>query len=425
MIPIVVVPFASEIHGKEYYVGLYDIIKNHIATYGVEIHKEVITDPEEAIRVGKKYSGFLPIAIILTGGTSSLIENFSDSGNFERIIMFSHSQHNSLASAVSARSKMERKGIMSLVYHCSNINSIECMLIIRDMMNVVRSVTTVIGSRIGLVVDRDTKNEIEETFESRFNSSIHIKSFEQVLEEMNRCSESDINEVKKSIMKVIEVEGPSEYMDEIARLYLVLKNFVVNDKLDAIAIDCFPFILKKGVTPCIPLSLLNSEGIIAGCEADLPALLGLMLARLLTGRSGWIANVVDVSSNRCVLAHCTIALDIAKNVRGVTHYESGKPYGVTGEYIGETVTILSIDRDFTVASIATANVVASGALGYSACRTQMILEFGHSTEYLPNIVPNNHHIVMQGNLSKKLTEALYLMGFDVIEYREYAGYSYA
>lgn len=425
MIPIVVVPFASEIHGKEYYVGLYDIIKNHIAVYGVEIHKEIITDPEEAIRVGKKYSGFLPIAITLTGGTSSLIESFSDGGNFERIIMFSHSQHNSLASAVSARSKMERRGITSLVYHCSYMNSTECMLIIRDMMSVAKSVATVIGSRVGLLVDRDTKNEIEETFEFRFNASIHIKPFEQVLEEMNRYSESDVNEVKKRITGVIDVEGPGEYMDEVARLYLVLKNFVVNDKLDAVAIDCFPFILKKGITPCIPLSLLNSEGIIAGCEADLPALLGLMLSRLLTGRSGWMVNVVDVSSNRCVLAHCTIALDIAKNVRSVAHYESGKPYAVTGEYIGEFVTLLSIDRDFTVASIATANVVASGTLGYSACRAQMVLEFSHSTEYLPNIVPNNHHIVMQGNLRKKLTEVLYMLGFDVIDYREYEGYSCA
>lgn len=424
MLPIIVVPFASEVHGKEYYVGIYDVIKNYLSRYGVEIHKEIITEYEEAVRIGKKYSQFLPIAIVLTGGTSKLIEGFVDSGNIERILMLSHSEHNSLASAISARNKIERKGGIGLIYHCPDITGTEFELIVKNLMKIAKSISTIVGCKIGIVVDRETKNDIEETFEAKFNASIHIKTFNQIFEEMNKYSENKVEDVKKHIEKVIKINGPDEHLNNIARLYLALKDFVISEKLDAVTIDCFPFILKKGITPCIPLSLLNSEGIVAGCEADVSALLGLILARTLSNRSGWIANVVDVTSNRCVLAHCTIALDIAKNVKAESHFESGKPYAVLGEYYADTVTILSIDRDFTTAVTALARILSTGAVGYLACRTQTVLEFDYRIEFLPNVAPHNHHVVIQGDQRKELTEVLYALGLDIIDYKEYRMYGY-
>jgi len=416
--PIIVVPFASEVHRKEYYVAILDILKHYISRHGVEIHNGIVTTVEEADQIGRKYHEFLPVVLALTGGTSKLIESFISSGDYERLLIFSHAEHNSLASAISSRNKAERRGVVSLVYHCSDINSISCTSTIDRMLRVSKAIASVIGLKVGTIVDRDVKEELEENFETRFKAKIVIKSTNELLSEIGSLNEGKVTEAKGLIAKLLNLDPSIQQLDSIARLYLALKKFEHEEKLSAITIDCFPFILKYGATPCIPLAVLNTEGVVAGCEADLPSLLGLMLAKAITGRSGWIANVVDVVSNVCYLAHCTMALDIAKNIKIVPHFETGKPYALTGEYLGDAVTLLSIDRDFTLATIAVGRVISSGNLDLATCRTQMMVEFDYPVELLPNIASGNHHIVMFGDRRKELTESLYMLGFDVVDYRE-------
>uniref|UniRef100_A0A7C2Z195 Fucose isomerase n=1 Tax=Ignisphaera aggregans TaxID=334771 RepID=A0A7C2Z195_9CREN len=415
MQPVVAVPFASKVHGEEYYLSIFDVLKRYFMKYGIEVHSSVITDDSEANNIGKRYSEFLPIAIVLTGGTSRLIDDFIDSAGFERLILFSHAEHNSLASAISARNKAERKGVLNLAYHCSDINSPLCITTIDRMSRVARAVASVIKLRVGVVVERDTKGEVEETLESRFRAEIILKSFDELLEKVEK---SNVKDVKEYIAGLLNIDSSTKYLEPIATLYLALKKFVQEERLDAITIDCFPFILKHGITPCIPLAILNSEGIVAGCEADLPSMLGLFLAKSISGKSGWIANIVDVSANRCALAHCTIALDITKNVHVVSHFETGKPLSLVGELAGSTVTLLSIDRDFTLAAIALGKVLSSGGLGLNACRTQAILEFDYPIETIVDMAPNNHHVIILGDLRRELSETLYLLGMDVVDYKE-------
>lgn len=416
--PIIVIPFASEVHRKEYYVAVLDLLKQYISRHGVDVHNGIVTEISEAEQIGKKYHEFLPIILVLTGGTSKLIENFVTSGDYERLLLFSHSEHNSLASAISSRNKVERKGVIGFVYHCSDINSASCISTIDRMFRISKAIASVIGIKVGVIVDRGIKEETEETFEARFKAKVIVKSIDEFLNEIESLGESNVAEAKEHIAKLLNLDPSIQQLDLIARLYLALKKFKQEEKLNAVTIDCFPFILKYGSTPCIPLAVLNAEGTVAGCEADLPSLLGLVLAKAITGRSGYIANVVDVASNVCYLAHCTIALDITKNVKISTHFETGKSYALTGEYVGDTVTLLSIDRDFTLATTAVGKVISSGNIGLAACRTQMMVEFDYPVELLPNVAPNNHHIVMLGDRRKELTEVLYMLGLDVVDYKE-------
>lgn len=419
MQPIVVVPFASKAHGEEYYLGVFELLKRHLVKHGVEVHNKIVTETEEAEYAGKKYSDFLPIAMVLTGGTSSNIEVFASNGHFERVILFSHSEHNSLASAVSAKNKIERRGVIGLIYHCSDIDGVECGMVIDRMVKIAKAVATIVRSRIGLVVDRTVKNDIEEAFESRFNATLCIKPFDDLLNEMKKFDQDKVSNTVEYIAKTLDVKLVGEAVEAIARLYLALKSFIHSEKLDAVAVDCFPFILRQRVTPCIPLALLNAEGFVAGCEADLPALLGLIVSKAITDKSGWIANIVDVRSTRCILAHCTIALDIVRNVKVVPHFETETPYSLSGEYAGDTVTLLSVDRDFSIATMARGKVEASGDIGFAACRSQMVVELEYPASYIINVAPNNHHIVMAGEHRKTLAELFYLLGIDVVDYKEF------
>jgi L-fucose isomerase-like protein len=416
--PIVVVPFATEIHGKEYYVAILDIIKQYLLKHGVEIHSSIVVNTDEAEEVGRKYSEFLPIALVLTGGTSKLIDSFINGGNYERLIILAHSEHNSLASAISSMNKAERKGVISFVYHCSDLNSLTCISTIDRMIKVAKTVASIIGLKVGIIANKLVKDGIDETFESKFKAKVIIKTIDEFLKDMETIDISEVNESKEELAKSLKIESSSPYLDNIARLYLALKKFVRDENLDAVTIDCFPFIMKTGITPCIPLAVLNRDGIIAGCEADLPSLLGLILARCVTGKSGWIANIVDVFSNKLYLAHCTIALDIIKNQNILPHFETGKPYALTGEYIGDIVTLISIDRDLTMAAITVGRVIASGNLGLPSCRTQMLIELDYMLDLLPNVAPNNHHIVLHNDKRRELMEILYILGLDIVEYKE-------
>ena len=53
------------------------------------------------------------------------------------------------------------------------------------------------------------------------------------------------------------------------RLYRAIKRIVEEEKLSALTLSCFKLIEQTGTTGCLALSLLNDDGIIAGCEGDL------------------------------------------------------------------------------------------------------------------------------------------------------------
>ena len=61
---------------------------------------------------------------------------------------------------------------------------------------------------------------------------------------------------------------------------------------DLVAIQCLPLLVKSRITPRLCLALLNARGRTMACEGDLSADLAMLLARRLTGYSGWIANAV-------------------------------------------------------------------------------------------------------------------------------------
>ncbi len=58
-----------------------------------------------------------------------------------------------------------------------------------------------------------------------------------------------------------------------------------------------------------------------------------------------MANVVAFSGSTGTFAHCTVALDIAREPAAVSRFESGKPYAIAGRVAGNVVTLVSIARN--------------------------------------------------------------------------------
>ena len=104
--------------------------------------------------------------------------------------------------------------------------------------------------------------------------------------------------------------------------------------LDAVTVRCFDLLGDPGTSGCLALANLNDEGIVAGCEGDVPSTLAMLLVRYLLDRPSWMANPasVDVESNRLVLAHCTVAPSMVDGFSLDTHFESGMGVGIHGHF---------------------------------------------------------------------------------------------
>lgn len=417
MRPLILIPFASEVHRKEYYAGVLEVFKSCFRKYGIDFHEEVVTSYDKVEIISKKYRNFIPIALILTGGTSRLVYEFVVESQLDRLFILSHGEHNSLASAISARSKLEYEGVSTGLYYCNNPYSKECEFVIDKVMAIARTVAGIIGAKVGVIADRK-REESDEIFESKFDAIVDIISFDEIEKEISEISNDVLVKTMDYIRGRIGIEKVDTALKDISKLYIALKSIVSKRKLDAITIDCFPYIEKYGITPCIPLALLNSEGIVAGCEADLAALVGLMIARYITGKSGWIANPALFNSRHALFAHCTVALDIVDTPSIAPHFETGNPYAVSGKMIADMLTLISIDREFSIAAVAKGRIVKSGLLQYPTCRNQIMVEFDYITEEIPRYAPSNHHVAMLGDHISKLMDVGYMLGMDVVEYRE-------
>jgi L-fucose isomerase-like protein len=114
--------------------------------------------------------------------------------------------------------------------------------------------------------------------------------------------------------------------------------------LQGLTIRCFDLLTAVHNTGCLALARLNSEGLVAGCEGDVPAMLSMMIARSLLGVSGFQANParIDPESGEMLFAHCTIPFNLVERYEYDTHFESGIGVGIHGEFPEGPVTVFKL-----------------------------------------------------------------------------------
>jgi L-fucose isomerase-like protein len=199
---------------------------------------------------------------------------------------------------------------------------------------------------------------------------------------------------------------PLDGLPGAEQIYNAVKNIVDERALKALTIRCFDLLTAVRNTGCYALAKLNSEGIPSSCEGDVPALLSMMVARALTGRTGFQANParIDVESGEMLFAHCTIPFDLVDEFNYDTHFESGIGVGIHGHYPEGSVTVFKLSGALDRAFIAEGELFRNQ---YEAnlCRTQVWLRLTPAdARYFLTDPIGNHHIIIPGHHGELLHE---------------------
>ena len=211
--------------------------------------------------------------------------------------------------------------------------------------------------------------------------------------------EVPISELLEGIDKVTEGEMPD-------RIYQALKAIVTKHNLQGFTLRCFDLLTAVHNTGCWALAKLNAEGIVAGCEGDVPAMLSMAITNALLGVSGFQANPSQINpeTGEMLFAHCTIPLNMVERYELDTHFESGIGVGIRGFMKEGAVTVFKVSGDLKRSFVAEGELVRNQAKP-DLCRTQQVIQLtdNEQTSYFLTLPIGNHHIITPGK-NRKLFE---------------------
>jgi L-fucose isomerase-like protein len=145
----------------------------------------------------------------------------------------------------------------------------------------------------------------------RHGISVVTVDLSEILGNANKLTKDDIS-VKNRLdaIKAYTPTGrtPDEKLVQIAKLDVVLNDFVEQNSLDATAIQCWTSIQQNyGCNVCTSMSMMSENMLPSACEVDVTGTLSMYAMQLASGSPSalvdWNNNYAD-DENKCVLFHC-------------------------------------------------------------------------------------------------------------------------
>ncbi len=134
----------------------------------------------------------------------------------------------------------------------------------------------------------------------------------EIFGEISRLDDNDLK-VKEKIQVIKDYTPTTTFPEDgilkLAKLAVVVENWVLENELDGFAFQCWPSIVSNfGIVPCAVMSMF-SEGLVpAACEVDIAGLIGMYILQLASESPSaildWNNNYGD-DPNKMVLFHCS------------------------------------------------------------------------------------------------------------------------
>lgn len=380
-----------------------------------EIHHEMIQalenyfdvryfDETQLVQVQREDA--LTIIWIGSGGTE---ERFRDlfSQWHRPIVLLNDGISNSLAASLEIASWLKRSKVDFNVIHDTPEGIVEEISI---LTKIVKARKNLQGQNIGVIgepsdwliassVDVDlARNKWGVNF-----VSLELQEVLDIYDKIFR-DEQKVKEIGKLAIQfrhdaTCQVEGDLHEVEKAVCLYLALREICLTHHLQAMTLRCFGLIDHCKTTGCLALSWLNRDGLLAGCEGDMQAILTLVVAKAVTGKTGFMANpsIISRGTNQIILSHCMVDPLLTDSYMIRSHYETQSGIALQGMLPIGTVTIFKmggkqLDEHF----LSRAKLDVNTHYGHF-CRTQAQFTLEQSVNYFFEAPIGNHHIILWGD----------------------------
>ncbi len=361
--------------------------------------------------------GVSPLSLIYvrTGGTEGLFKSLLpqlQECSPHPIYLLTSGKSNSLAASMEILSYLRQQGVRGEILHGSptHIN-----LRIADLQQVAIARQRLKGLRLGVIGQPSdwliSSHADTHAVREKLGVELVDIDIQEVLDEFSAISPNDsLLEINPSCAPSAPVAAA---LPDAMRLYFALRKVVERHHLAGFTIRCFDLLSAIHNTGCLALAKLNAEGIVAGCEGDVPAALSMLICQALLDITGFQANPssIDPDTGMMTLAHCTIPLNMVSSYELDTHYESGIGVGIRGNIFEGDATLFKVSGDLSRYFIAE-GTMAINKPNPSLCRTQVNISLDDPAlvrDYFLSNPIGNHHIVLPGYHPSLLEEFLHTM----------------
>lgn len=352
------------------------------------------------------------LVVVATGGTEGAVLELVNRRGIGTAaapaVLVAHPAHNSLPAALEALAALQQSDRRGRILYLSG-DGVADRQELDEAVTDLEAIARLRATRLGLVGGPSSwlvaSSPRPEVVQRRWGPTVEVVDPARMIElartpvvPTGRLADRFVAAADPSSTHDSHVPVGRAAVDAAAGVAGALDDVVEAGGFDAISVRCFDLLHDPGTSGCLALAELNDDGIVAGCEGDLPSTLGMLWARHLLGRASWMANPsrLDRRRNELVLAHCTVAPSLTEGYSLSTHFESGIGVGISGRFAEQPVTLLRIGgRDLDQCWIAEGEIIEQGDEP-DLCRTQVTvaLSDGSVDDLLER--PLGNHLVMVG-----------------------------
>ena len=349
---------------------------------------------------GSDYSDYgtdtLSLIYVRTGGTEGIFKRLLpelQAKSKQPFYLLTSGKSNSLAASMEILSYLRQHDIRGEIIHGSTTYIAQRIQLL-EMIG--RARKKLQGARLGII--GEPSDWLISSHADKKTVLEHL-GIELVDIPMQKLLDTITKKSDEAVQAASDIETIQQAIPGALGIYEALKAMVDAYQLQGFTLRCFDLLTAVKNTGCLALAKLNSEGYVAGCEGDVPAMLSMMIVRALLGVSGFQANPSNINpeTGEMLFAHCTIPFDMVEEYELDTHFESGIGVGIRGFMKEGAVTIFKLSGDLSRYFVAEGTLVRNQAKP-DLCRTQQVIELSDKSQaayFMKNPI-GNHHIIMPG-----------------------------
>lgn len=394
--------FASSLHDESWWRAQWERGLEELRAAGLKVvGEQLIVGGEARPKLPSNVQGV--IALVLTGGTSKQVAKALQLLNRPAVLV-ALPWHNSLASALEARAYLKPHKWLKIVRGAPGwgLKVVEFLKEAADARGRLACKVLALG---GMSIDASLERAGPEQLYGRLGIQVVEVASSRLSLALEGVRDSEVEDL---LHKLPEPLKHLPRLREPARLYLASKRLVEEEGASGVTFNCFSLLGLTKCTPCLAVSKLIDEGVLAVCEAEAPTLGAAAVVHRLLGLPFFVANIIDVEGAVLKVAHCTAPLSMGIGaVEAMPHFESGLPAGLDVEIARGPVSLLCFNRELEELVVARGVVEASSLRERWACRTQALVRV--DCEEFVDEAPGGHLLIVYGDLVgrlQKISEAL-------------------